>query len=152
MSTAPYMPFRGHELCLTFNLKVLHTLPRYFADLDDLFAICSVTSNTTKKQYVTYYIDIDTSDLWKYLPSHDPAVPYTNFVSAIIALYPGADDDHKYTIANMESLVSQQLQIAIQFVDDLAEYYRPFLTISWYFLSKNRISEGECNRAFVRGF
>jgi hypothetical protein len=95
MSTAPYMPFRGYESCPTFDPKVPRTLPRYFADLDDLFATCSVTSDTTKKQYVTYYIDIDTSNLWEYLPLHDPTVPYANFISSIIALYPGADDNCK---------------------------------------------------------
>jgi hypothetical protein len=43
--------------------------------------------------------------------------------SAIFKLYPGSESKHKWTIADMDKLVREQLQMGILDVSDLRNYY-----------------------------
>jgi hypothetical protein len=52
----------------------------------------------------------------------------------------------------MDKLVGEQLWMGILDVSDLGNYYRVFYTIAQFLLTKNRISEAEQSRAFIRGF
>ena len=52
----------------------------------------------------------------------------------------------------MDKLVGEQLQIGIYDAGDLGLYYRSFYNITQFMHNKNRISEAEQSRAFVRGF
>jgi hypothetical protein len=52
----------------------------------------------------------------------------------------------------MDKLIGERSRIGIISLSDLGEYYRQFLAITTYLRSKNRLSEAEQSRAFVRGF
>jgi hypothetical protein len=52
----------------------------------------------------------------------------------------------------MDKLVSEQLHIGIYDASNLGLYYREFYNITQFLHTKNRISEAEQSRAFVRGF
>ncbi|KAF8218797.1 hypothetical protein L208DRAFT_1467192, partial [Tricholoma matsutake] len=52
----------------------------------------------------------------------------------------------------MDTLVREQLCIGIFDSNDLGVYYRSFYNITNFLCSKERISEAEQSRAFVRGF
>ena len=52
----------------------------------------------------------------------------------------------------MDKLVGERSRLGIISLSDLGEYYRQFLAITTYLRSKNRLSEAEQSRAFVRGF
>src|SRR6267154_1549276 len=51
----------------------------------------------------------------------------------------------------MDKLVGERSCIGIILLGDLGEYYRQFLAITTFLRSKNRLSEAEQSRAFVRG-
>jgi hypothetical protein len=69
-----------------------------------------------------------------------------------LQLYPGSESKRKWTIADMDKLVGEQLRMGILDVSDLRNHYRVFYTITQFLLPKNRISEAEQSRAFTRGF
>ena len=52
----------------------------------------------------------------------------------------------------MDKLVGERSRLGIHTIDDLAAYYRAFYTITSHLVTKNRLSETEQSRAFVRGF
>jgi hypothetical protein len=104
------------------------------------------------KKHACRYLDIDTSKLWELIPQYAPGTPFDDFHIAVHKLYPGSEDDRKFSISDMDKLVGEQLRIGIHDSNDLGVYYRAFYNITSFLLAKNRISEAEQSRAFVRGF
>ena len=151
-ATKPTMPSRGHSTAPRFIPTEPRELPRYFEELDNLFRKCDIKTAPEKKKFACLYVDIDTSNLWSSLPEHEDAVSFEAFVKAVITLYPGAEDERKWSIADMDKLVGERLRIGINSSIDLGDYYRTFYTITQYLLKKDRISEAEQSRAFKRGF
>jgi hypothetical protein len=84
--------------------------------------------------------------------SFDGTKTFDHFKSAIFKLYPRSESERKWTIANMDKLVGEQLQMGILNVSDLGNYYQVFYTITQFLLTKNCISEAEQSQAFIRGF
>jgi hypothetical protein len=146
------MPPRGHGPAPKFIPDVPRELQRYFKELELLFGPARVVDNTEKKKHACRYINIDTADLWEAIPEFDVTKTFNEFKSAILKLYPGSESEHKWTIADMDKLVGEQLQMGILDVSDLGNYYRVFYTITQFLLTKNHISEAEQSRAFTRGF
>jgi hypothetical protein len=52
----------------------------------------------------------------------------------------------------MNKLVGEQLRIGIYDANELGAYYRAFFAITQFLRTKNRLSEAEQSRAFIRGF
>jgi len=69
-----------------------------------------------------------------------------------MALYPGADEDRKYTVVDLEILVDKQGREPMQSCYQFGEYYQHFVTISDWFLSQQEISIQDRNKLFIRGF
>ena len=130
------MPMRGTSKAPHFSPDELREIRRYFQDLENLFKTCNVTTDVAKKQYACHYVSIDTSDLWSSIPAHDVIVSWDDFVKAVCKLYPGTDDEQKWTIADMDTLVGSQLRIGIYNKLTLFAYYRPFISITQYLLGK----------------
>jgi hypothetical protein len=86
------------------------------------------------------------------LPQHASGVSFGEFQKAIHKLYPGSEDDHKWTILDMDKVVGKQFHIGIFNMNDLGMYYWSFFNITHFLRTKNRISEAKQSRAFVRGF
>jgi hypothetical protein len=108
--------------------------------------------NTEKKKHACRYIDINTTDLWEAIPEFEVTKTFDEFESTIFKLYPGSESECKWTIANMDKLVREQLRMGILDISDLGNYYRVFYTITQFLLTKNHISEPEQSQAFTRGF
>jgi hypothetical protein len=106
---------------------------------------------TRRKEARLLILDIDTADLWEAIPEFDITKTFDEFKSTIFKLYLGSESECKWTIADMDKFVGEQLQMGILDVSDLRNYYRVFYTITKFLLTKNRISEAEQSRAFVRG-
>jgi hypothetical protein len=102
-----------------------------------------VVNDTKKKKHTCRYINIDTADLWEAIPEFDITKTCDEFKSAIFKLYPGSESERKWTIADMDKLVREQLQMGILNISDLRNYYQVFYTITQFLLTKNRISEAE---------
>src|SRR5215510_13828727 len=77
---------------------------------------------------------------------------YTQFKVAIFKLYPGADGECKWTISDLDHLTGEWSRVGFCNKEELGNYHRKFLVISGFLKSKNRMSENEVKRAFVRGF
>jgi hypothetical protein len=77
---------------------------------------------------------------------------YEDFRTAIYKFYPGSDNECRWSVADMETLVFEQLCTGVFDLNDLGSYYRSFFTITHYLRSKNRISDAEQSRAFLHGF
>jgi hypothetical protein len=91
--------------------------------LELLFGPAQVVDNMEKKKHACRYINIDTADLWEAIPEFDITKTFDEFKSAIFKLYPGSESECKWTIADMDKLVREQLWMGILDVSDLGNYY-----------------------------
>ena len=149
----PSMPARGDRTAPTFDPRQPRELRRYFSDLEFHFNRSAVVDATERKKHACRFLDVDTCELWETLAEYtNPATPYEDFCQAVYRLYPGSEEERKWSVADMDKLVGESSRIGILSLSDLGEYYRQFLTITSFLLSKNRISIAEQGRAFTRGF
>jgi hypothetical protein len=147
------MPARGHSTAPKFEGNNPRELRRYFDELEYLFTDCTVTDDELKKKYVVRYVDIDTEESWKQTAAFGEATAdYAALKAAILKLYPGADGERIWTIRDLDNLTGEWARIGFRHKDDLGDYHRKFLTITAFLKAKNRISDNEVKRAFVRGF
>jgi hypothetical protein len=146
------MPARGQSTAPKFNPSQPRELRRYFAELDTLFLTCNIDDHAEKKMYACRYLDIDSAELWETLPEYADAHTYGEFVTAVYLLYPGSEEDRKWSITDMDKLIGEQLRLGILNATDLGVYYRSFYAITQFLISQNRLSTAEQSRAFVRGF
>jgi hypothetical protein len=152
MTTPTTMPPRGHSSAPQFNPDIPRELQRYFKELEMLFTTAQIVNNKEKKKHACRYVDIDTADPWESIPEFDITRTFDKFKTAIFKLYPGSESERKWTIADMDKLVGEQLWMGILNVTDLGNYYQMFYSITKFLLTKNRILEAEQSRAFVREF
>jgi hypothetical protein len=113
------MPARHADTAPTFDPQHPRQLRRYFDDLDLLFSIYKVSDDQEKLYYATTYVDFDTYELWTAIAQERPGCSYSDFVAAIFPLYPGADGQRTWSIADMENLVSKQSLVEICDVSDV---------------------------------
>jgi hypothetical protein len=97
------MPSRGDRSALKFDPKQPRELRRYFDDLDFAFGHTAVTTDDAKKQHA--YVDVDTSEMWETLEEYTDATKmYDEFKEAIYTLYPGSEEERKWSVADMDQL------------------------------------------------
>ena len=142
-TTTTTMPARGHLTALKFDPTQPRELCRYFDELDMLFTACSITDSDQMKRHACHYLDIDSAELWESVSKFTTGVSFNTFRTAIHKLYPGSENDRKWSISDMDKLVGEQLRIGIFDVSDLGMYYRSFYNITQFLHTKNRISEAE---------
>ncbi|KZT27349.1 hypothetical protein NEOLEDRAFT_1176775, partial [Neolentinus lepideus HHB14362 ss-1] len=130
-TTPTPLPSRRDKAALVFDPEQPRTLVRYFEDLDDLFALHKVTTDEAKKATALKYVPMAVEDLWKTLPEYSVEHTYVAFMAAVKTLY---------------------LAIGIHTLADLASYYREFILITRFLISKDLLSTCKQNRAFQRGF
>ena len=101
-ANTPAMPARGHATVPDFDPTQPRTLRRFFQDIETLFERCGVVEDQSRKQWVVRYMPIDAADLTTFSPGKS----YEDFRTEIKSLYPGAEDERKYTIADVKNLVA----------------------------------------------
>ena len=90
-------------------------------------------------------------ELWGYLPAASGR-SFQAFRDEVMALYPGSDDDRRYSDKDLRRLVIDQQTHSITTRADLGAYYREFLRISDFLVKKGRMSSLERNRLYMEGF
>ena len=76
------------------------------------------------KQHAIRFIDVDTSELWESMPSYsDNTITFQEFVKAVHALYPGSEEERKWSVADMDKLVGERSRLGVISLGDLGEYY-----------------------------
>ena len=147
------MPARGDRSAPQFDPQQPRELHRYFIDLDFAFGRAAITDRAEKKKHACRYVDVDTADLWESISEFgDQQSSFEDFVKAVHALYPGSEEERKWSVADMDKLVGERSRLGVHSLGDLGEYYRQFYTITTFLRSKRRLSKAEQSRAFVRGF
>jgi hypothetical protein len=147
------MPARGDRSAPRFDPQQPRELRRYFADLDFAFTRAAIAERAEMKKQACRYVDVDTADLWESISEYaNQQSTYEDFVKAVHALYPGSEEERKWSVADMDKLVGERSRLGVHSLGDLGEYYRQFYTITTFLRSKQRLSEAEQSRAFVRGF
>ena len=77
-----------------------------------------------KKSHACRFVDVDTSELWESLPAFsNQNQDFTAFVKAVHALYPGSEEERKWSVANMDKLVGEQSRLGVISLGDLGKYY-----------------------------
>ena len=151
MAAVP-MPARGHATAPQFDAKNPRELRRYFEELEFLFTPSNITAAQEKKQYAARYVDIDTAGIWTTTPEYLAGSSWDQFKTAILKLYPGAEDDRIWSMSDLDKLIGEQLRYGILDTTTLGAYHRSFLAITRFLIDRHRLSTTEQNRAFVRGF
>ena len=147
------MPSRGDRSAPQFDTKHPRELRRYFSDLEYCFGRAQITDEAEKKKHACRFVDVDTSELWESLAEFaDITKTYDEFCKAIHALYPGSEEERKWSVADMDKLVGERSRLGILSLGDLGEYHRQFLAITTFLIGKTRLSTTEQSRAFARGF
>jgi hypothetical protein len=147
------MPARGDRSAPRFDPKQPRELRRYFADLAFHIGRAAAMADKEKKKHACQFVDVDTSELWETLPEYSDATKtFEEFVKTVHALYPGSEEERKWSVADMDKLVGERSRLGVISLGDLSEYYRQFLAITTFLLSKSRLSKAEQSRAFTRGF
>jgi hypothetical protein len=146
------MPTCGHPSAQKFTADQPCELKHYFCELELLLANSQIVDDEEKKSQACCYVDVDTSELWESIVEFTAGINFNNFKRAIFKLYPGSEEERKWSIVDMDKHVGEQLRISIYDINDLGSYYRSFYTITKFLINKNCLSNAEQSHAFIRGF
>jgi hypothetical protein len=144
------MPARGHTTAPKFSPDQPRELRYYFNELEHLFDAASVTDEAQKKKFAIRYLDFQVADLWEGIPEFGTG-DYEAFKKAILKLYPGSEEERKWTMADLDKLIGEQLRLGIFSVADFGAYHRSFVQITTFLIRKNRLAAEEQSRTFIRG-
>jgi hypothetical protein len=132
------MPARGNCNAPQFDSTKPHELRCYFTDLEFLLDRAAVTDDTEMKKHATRFLSIEDQEIWEGLPSFKAAQKsFSDFKAAILKLYSGNNEDHRFELNDLDALVGQYSQVGILSLNDLKMFYRQFLRITTYLIDKN---------------
>jgi hypothetical protein len=144
------MPARGHATAPKFSPDKPRELRYYFKELDHLFTASTVTDEQKMKDFATRYLDFEVADLWENVAEFKTG-SYEDFKKAILKLYPGSGEERKWTMADLDKLIGEQLRIGLLNLADFGTYHRSFVQITMFLIDKKRLATEEQSRTFIRG-
>ncbi|KAG6838581.1 hypothetical protein C0991_010454 [Blastosporella zonata] len=156
---AKSMPARGHNTAPSFSPNEPQELPRYFQELEFLFASSGVIDDVDKKALGIRYVDYNTSEQWLSLaeyeasginPTTQTVIPYSyqDWKTAVISLYPGADNATKYSMANLDQVTGEARRADIKTIGQFAAYYCKFYQITKWLVDSGRLGSLKRDRLF----
>src|SRR5271168_5093536 len=147
-----YMPMRGERTAPIFDSNRARDLPKAFTEVERLFRRANITDDNEKKKQVVYYTDIDTEQIWQYIPEFDePTSTYADFKDAIMEFYPEAAE-FLYAITDIDSLTDERQRLGMTTVQDLSDYHLQFMAITTWLIKKGQLCELGQKRAYIRAF
>ncbi|KAJ7224629.1 hypothetical protein GGX14DRAFT_557486 [Mycena pura] len=136
------LPFSTHSIPATYR--------NIFSDLAFLFSRSYVASDAEQKYHATRFLALDDQELWESLPEFaDHAVSFGEFTAAVFRLYPEADPDRRYSFTDLDTLVMEFSRTESPSRTAFLEFYRRFLVVSSFLISKGRLAAFEQSRALV---
>ncbi|KAF9440729.1 hypothetical protein P691DRAFT_792942 [Macrolepiota fuliginosa MF-IS2] len=132
--------FDGHPL----------SLKRFLDEIDTLGNTCQLALEE-KIQHTIHYLEWKEYKTWRSCPTAS-GQDWDAFKQDIIALYPGANEDQKYTLVDLEVLANKQARESMNSRYQFGEYYRNFITITDWLLPKGEISRRERDQIFFSSF
>src|ERR1700678_950914 len=152
MAQSFYMPMRGERTAPLFDSNRARDLPKAFTELERLFRRANITDDNKKKKQVVYYTDIDTEQIWQYIPEFDdPTSTYADFKNAIMEFYPKVAE-FLYSITDIDSLTDERQQTGMTTVQDLSDYHLQFMAITTWLIKKGQLCKRGQKRAYIRAF
>ncbi|KAJ7645729.1 hypothetical protein B0H17DRAFT_959472, partial [Mycena rosella] len=145
-------PMPAHRDCNapTFDSAKPHELCRYFANIEFLFDRAAVTDSSEKKKHATRYLVVEDQETWETLPVFTNITKtYNQFKTDVLKLYSGNNEECCFGVSNLDALLGHYSRTRIYSKADLTTFYRQFLRITTYLISKARISVSEQSRAFL---
>ena len=147
------MPARDEDTAPIFNKLKARELPRFFDELEYLFARAAITSEADKKRHTLRYVDFDIELLWRTIPEFsDPTKTYDEFKAAILHFYPDASEDNQYSFNDIDILIGERLRLGINSINDLANFHMRFLAITNWRIERRQLSDFEQRRIYIRAF
>ncbi|KAF7325440.1 Integrase catalytic domain-containing protein [Mycena kentingensis (nom. inval.)] len=143
------MPPRGSPKAPKFDTNRPAEFRRYFDDAEYLLEQAKITDVAEKKKAITRYLPVPDQELLECLEEFKNGT-YEEFKNKALALYVGNDADHLHTLHEWDAFLGSTARTGIQSEEALATFYRGFLRISTYLISKQRLSETERSHAFLR--
>ena len=146
------MPSYRHHTTPKFSEDQPRELRRFFEELANLFGPANITPEADKKAQTVCYVEVDTVDMWKSLPEYsDPNFTYEDWKKKVVSLYPGTNEEKRWTITDMDKLIGEHARMGIYMIRDFEAYYHTFYMISMFLVQKNRMSQAEQSRLFIKG-
>ncbi|PPQ85811.1 hypothetical protein CVT26_004961 [Gymnopilus dilepis] len=142
------MPNVHHPSAPKFDGKPI-SLSSYLDEVEQLARINNLSVMETI-QWSIRYLSPEEQQLWKALPS-SKGNDWTKFRKELFECYPGAEDERRYTISNLETLVEKQSEFNITNSEQFGIYYRSFYVISSFLQDKKKLNECEISRFFIQG-
>ncbi|KAF7372028.1 hypothetical protein MVEN_00061100 [Mycena venus] len=135
MATPTPMPARGDRNAPQFDSSKPHELRH----------------STDRKKHATRFLSVEDQETWEALPSFQEARnSYAEFKADVLKLYAGNDEERRFELSDMDALIGHYSRVGILSLEDLTTFYRKFLRITTYLISKKRLSEVEQSRSFLR--
>jgi hypothetical protein len=146
------LPGRNERSAPKFDESQPDELDPYFADIQDLLDRHAIVDDAECKQAAVKYLKTRTASLWKTTEAWaDATKTYDDFKAEVFRLYPGATGDRTYTLQDLDLIIGHYARSGILSATDLGEYYRRFILVSRYLISKGRLASQEQSRSFFRG-
>src|SRR6202522_1364758 len=152
MAQSFYMPMRGERTAPIFDSNRARDLPKAFTELERLFRRANITDDNEKKKQVVYYTDIDTEEIWQYIPEFDePTSTYADFKDSIMEFYSSAAE-FLIAITDIDSLTDERQRLGMTTVQDLSDYHLQFMAITTWLIKNGQLCELGQKRAYIRAF
>ncbi|KAJ7048551.1 hypothetical protein C8F01DRAFT_1267051 [Mycena amicta] len=147
----PTMPARGAHTAPKFDSTKPAELRRYFGDVEYLMDLAQITTTPEKKKAVSRYLSVQDQELFEGLEEFkEPTKTYEEFKKAVLKHYAGNDEDHLYTLKDWDAHLGSTARKGIHSETELANFYRQFVIMGKFLISKNRLSATEQSHAFLR--
>jgi hypothetical protein len=143
------MPARGHPTAPSFDGNPLNL--KHFLDEVNLLAEDAGLDGAGRIKHALRFASLSDNELWSGLTAA-AGNGWEDFKTAVTTLYPGADDDRRYSPGDLTRLTERYASYGIQSRAELGEYYREFIRIADYLIRKTRLSDRERNIAYQSGF
>jgi hypothetical protein len=103
---------------------------RYFEELEELFSDSSITDDKEMKKWSCRYPDGSVSWEWKALPEFlKDGTKFSDFKRAVLASYPGASDEERGTIRELNRLFKKYKNLDSSDLDEYLALTRKFRAI-----------------------
>ena len=119
----PPLPACGEDNAPHFDADRPRELRRFFAELSFLFTRSQISNDAEMKHHALRYADYNSADLWELLPEFsDPMQTFNAFIAAVYRLYPECDEEHRWSLADMDALVVRTMRTGIASLAELGSY------------------------------
>jgi hypothetical protein len=148
------MPMPSRREAPRFSSATLSDFNIFFSDVSELAKRSNLEAADTIRWALRYAGS--ESESWQHVPclAAGCATPPTfdEFKREVLQYYPHLSEVRRYTLRNLEQLVSRTQSSVSMSHDDLGLYYRRFITYSTYLITQGRLSVREKSAMYLRGF